>query len=314
MIQTSLLRHFSLYVADMSTSDEELDVHLPGFTERVVRLLVKFLQGQLDLSFEWLEKLELVAKADMEMLAFHLDIPVLQCAAIDCLHRALIGNGQCPNSATMIHIWAVSEPCDPMRRLALASFYLNVIILGGTFALPGGGNQLQLFDYGEDMWLSDLHEMLEAYSSLDKVQNRDEWRSFNGLLDPRFVEEKGRLAFVIGQYRWFRAKGRFQDDSLFRFLDDSASLKQRVEALSNQSYTIADLSEPVDMPTLLDEDLSSPSEDVSTPTRLSDEEEDGNSEGQSLSLKRKLPEDSADSPRPTQIYSPRLGCYHLCQV
>ena len=187
---------------------------------------MSFLQGEFDATFSWLEDLGLHVQVDLEILAFHFGVTALQCAAIASLHRALIGGGRWANWAMMIHVWAVSEPSDPIRPLVLSSFYLNVVVFGGRLKLPRTARVLQPVDYEEDMWFSDFHEMLEAYSSLNKLQNRDEWRAFNQIWHPRSTKPKFKLDDILDQIRGIRDGGWIQHNSIFTFPDPSASLQQ----------------------------------------------------------------------------------------
>ena len=212
--------------------------------------MVSFLKGEKGVSFRWLDDLGLPLRVDLAMLSFHLGILPLKCATLESLHRALIDNGNWPNWAMLIHVWAVSDPTDPTRRLMLSSLYLNVVVLGGTLKLPGKGREPDVHDYEEDMWLSDLHEFIEPCLMVDQLEDPLVWRSFNEAWHPRFSKRKFRLDCPLERTRSLRESRLLRDNSFFKFTDTSASLRERIASFDSDIY-IPD-TEFIDIPSLLD--------------------------------------------------------------
>ena len=249
--------------------------------------MVSFLRGDLHVSLDWLEQLSTVAVADLEMISIHLDIPVLQCISIESLERALINDGKCPNWRMVTHVWTLSHDKDPIRRLCMASIYLNLCVMAGNVKTFAEKRRLEEWETVEGMWLYFLRDMLESYSNLDKAQKKTEWRTWDVMWDPRFFKYQTRLSEIFDIVRELREKSVILDDSFFKFIDDPANLQRRIQRLRKQYYTSVDPSQAIEMPsaTAAEEPESPPSPAKS-------------------SSKRKLADDSAPSPRPTKSARP----------
>ena len=241
-------------VAGRATPDDEISIFAHGFGKKVIHQLVAFLQATFQYSPDWVDDLDSKIRIDLAMLGFHLKITALQGAALESLHLELIGNGHWASWGMLIHIWTVSDPQDPLRRLVLSAFYLNVFCFGAKLPLSDGKNYLLPCDSDKGKWFSDLRDMVEAHSSIDAAHrdiNSDQclpWCHHS-------IRNSDEISKHVGCIRDLRSRNLLRDQAMFSFLDDSASIQHRFAALDKECYIIADLTRPIDTPSsLADED------------------------------------------------------------
>ena len=284
----------------LATLDDEISIFAYGFGKKVIRQLVSFLQGDFQYSPAWLDDLDSKSRVDLAMLGFHLEIPALQSAALESLHRELIGNGRWANWGMLIHIWTVSNPKDPLRRLMLSALYLNLVVFAGKMVFPHAKYRLLPCDSDKGMWFSDLRGMVEAHSSIDAA-HRDIKSDKCVPWCHHSIRSSDEISKHVGCIRDLSSRNLLQDQAMFSFPDVSASMKHRFAALDKECYIIADLTRPID-----------------TPSALADED-DFSSAAASSPLKRKLDDEATTSPRPAksarqQLKSTLPSKYDLIQV
>lgn len=193
---------------------------------------------------------------------------------MDDLARFLLDDGNCPNYWMMLYVWNLSHPEDPLRRLLLASFYIQIIVIGTDFKIWNPDRRLKMHDYGKGMWLDELHRLLESNLDYDKFAGAEDdfipharralwykaWKT-------EIMGEKSHWAPVLGIVRDARERGCFEETGLFFFVNPcgDADLSTRLQTLADQRYLIYDQNESMDLPVCFDEDYASKFDHANVP-------------------------------------------------
>jgi hypothetical protein len=249
-VESCLLRHFCRNLRQPSQNHGALYIGALGFEKTPVRYFIRFLHGHEQPQSTWINDLNARAKVDLAMLAFHFAVHALQALLIESLARFLLDEGNCPNHAMLLHVWALSGAKDPLRRLFLASLYLHTIVLRSRFQIINPQSRLEIQDFGKGMWLDDFRRLLEPnmnYKQLNEVSSLRRWED---AWSPTITTTQSLWNRIATAVKTARDQEVLDDDDILFFVDPSgkSTLQARLCTVADHHYLLHNADEPMSMP------------------------------------------------------------------
>jgi hypothetical protein len=214
-LPTDPLYQISPLISSSGIPESTLYIVADLFDKTSIRALASFLQGNECISLDWVSELSPVAAVDLAMLAAHFRIASLQFVLVQYLKTYLIDDGHWPNHPTLIHVWALSLPEDPIRRLMLASFFIHVVILEQPFHSAAPDQCWHEYDHEEGLWLASLKELL------DGVWNYEMRKSYDDYLHDQLWKPEGNLYPLLSTLHDMAKAGHFDQSLILRFSENT---------------------------------------------------------------------------------------------